>query len=183
MKITNEHLAGSSNEELTELAQKIENIKKVREQNNPAKKTFLKDKEELRKKYEQFVKKYSKIETTAQLPVVKLTYSLGDILPQYEYLISEWGSASVSEIKNLLISTIDEEQAYDYFSHIKVEDSNATAAQKRLIKEYIDENPPCFDFVKFFAKDVWRNIEKDYESFAKEFEAFAKKHKASIEGA
>ena len=159
MKITNEHLAGSSNEELNELAQKIENIKKVREQNNPAKKTFLKDKEELRKKYEQFVKKYSKIETTAQLPVVKLTYNLGDILPEYEYFI-RWYSASASdsEIKDLLNSIIDEEQSYDYFSSIKVEDSNATAAQKKLIKEYIDENPPCFDFVKFFAKDVWRNI-------------------------
>jgi hypothetical protein len=181
MKITNEHLAGSSNEELNELVQKIENIKKVREQNNPAKKTFLKDKEELRKKYEQFVKKYSKIETTAQLPVVKLTYNLSDILPQYEYLISEWFSAS--EIKNLLNLTIDEEQPYDYFSSIKVEDSNATAAQKKLIKEYIEENPPCFDFVKFFAKDVWRDIEKDYESFAKEFKAFVEKHKASIEGA
>jgi len=182
MKITNEHLAASSNEELNELVQKIENIKKVREQNNPAKKTFLKDKEELRKKYEQFVKKYSKIETTAQLPVVKLTYSLVDILPEYEYFI-KWYSDSASEIKNRLNLTIDEEQPYDYFSSIKVEDSNATAAQKKLIKEYIEENPPCFDFVKFFAKDVWRDIEKDYENFAKEFEAFVKKHKASIEGA
>ena len=174
MKITNEHLADKTDEELNELSKKIEEIKKKRAKTDPAKKLFEEDEKKMRKKYEELIKKYHKIEVTAQLPAIKISYSLDVMRNWFDELFN-------TPVDDLLDDFAKDCYSYENDTTFKVDDPNATAAQKKMTKEYLEESPPCFDFVKFFAKDTWRNIQKDFKEFSKEFEAFSKKHAASIE--
>lgn len=171
MKITNEHLADKSIEELNELSKKIEEIKKAKA--GPAKKLFEEDEKKMRKKYAELIKKYHKIEVTAQLPAIKLSYSLVNM--------RNWFDDLFDCPADVLLDNFIRNYSTEMCSDTRVDDPNATAAQKKMIKEYLEDSPPCFDFVKFFAKDTWRNIQKDFEEFSKEFDAFSKKYAASIE--
>lgn len=175
MKITNEHLADKTDEELNELSKKIEEIKKKRAKADPVKKLLEEDEKKMRKKYAELIKKYHKIEVTAQLPAIKISYNLEDMVSSYWF--DDLFDCSADELLNDFIRNYSDEMRIN----ARIDDPNATAAQKKMIKEYLEESPPCFDFVKFFAKDTWRNIQKDFKEFSKEFEAFSKKHAASIE--
>lgn len=164
-------------EELTEIENQIKKIKEKKK--NPQKDI---DKQKLQDQLKKLFNKYKSIEVTANLPQIKIQYHIGpngyvdDLLFAFDNLTDEYSEMTVNEIADSLLDYVSRTVASSY----KTYGQNNSAAQKRLVQEYMEENdPPCFDFVKFFAKDVWRDIQKDFKELAKEIHQFNSRHNSN----
>lgn len=163
-------------EELIEIENQIKKIKEKRK--NPQKDI---DKQKLQDQLQKLMNKYKSIEVTANLPQIKIKYDIDSNgymtdLFVFDNLTNDYSEMTVNEITDSLLNDVSKTVASSYKTH----GQNNSAAQKRLVQEYMEENEsPCFDFVKFFAKDVWRDIQKDFKELAKEIHQFNSKHNSN----
>lgn len=162
-------------EELTEIENQIKKIKLKKK--DPQKDI---DQQKLRDQLKKLVNKYKSIEITANLPQIKIKYDIDSRymtdLFVFDNLTDDYSKMTVDEITSSLLDDVSKTVASSY----KTYGQNNSAAQKRLVQEYMDENDdPCFDFVKFFAKDVWRDIQKDFKELAKEIHQFNTKYNSN----